>query len=114
MPVELRFDPMREVIGCFERLYPDMSAKLGFAAGLHEQEGAWGATTFPDDGSTPEIVLDISLPLEHALEILSHELAHVAAGPEAEHGPAWEAAFDALHAEYCRRYEAVLAERNAD
>ena len=43
------------------------------------------------------------LPLDEATEVLAHELAHVATGIEAEQGPAWEAAYAAISAEYRRR-----------
>ncbi len=37
--------------------------------------------------------------------MLAYEFTHVAAGIDAEHGPAWEAAFAAIHAEYRRLAE---------
>ncbi len=42
------------------------------------------------------------LRVADAVEILAHELAHVAVGSDEEHGKAWEEAFDAIHNEFDR------------
>ena len=54
-----------------------------------------GETFFPDDGSTPVISINGRLKrgVQGTLDILAHELAHVAAGTEAEHGPEWKKAY---------------------
>lgn len=60
-----------------------------------------GQAHFPDDDGTPSIQIDIDCPIRHAVEVLGHELAHVAAPHDENHGPDWEAAFAAIHEEYC-------------
>ena len=42
------------------------------------------------------------MDIENATEIFAHELAHVAVGYDAGHGPEWDTAFDAILDEYNR------------
>ena len=55
----------------------------------------------PGDGIGPEIIAE-GVKVLDAVEILSHELAHVAVGADHEHDEVWEAAFDAIFKEYNR------------
>jgi len=57
-----------------------------------------GETFFPDDESTPVISINGMLKrgVQGTLDILAHELAHVAAGTAAEHGPEWKKAYEEL------------------
>jgi len=57
-----------------------------------------GETFFPDDGSIPVISINARLKrgVQGSLDILAHELAHVRAGIEAEHGPEWKVAYHEL------------------
>lgn len=96
-------DPFQAVISAVHALYPDAVAAVQWVEGLHAEQGAWGCTEF--DALPPGVALislDASMPVSAAVEVLAHELAHVIAGPDAEHGPEWEQAFSAIHAEYCR------------
>ncbi len=100
------FDPFGLIVEIFNDLYPDTPCEIIFSEGLHKGDGdPWGCTTFPDDGSDPQVVIDVETPLRHAVEILAHELAHVAVGGECdeEHGEDWEKAFSAIHQEYVSR-----------
>lgn len=87
----------------FERLYPAKSpkiTKIEWAEYVFDgNEEVCGYTNFRPDGSI-HIRISGQLPVIHAVEIFAHELAHVAAGADVEHGEAWEKAFDAIHAEY--------------
>ena len=58
-------------------------------------------TNFCDDGEI-QILVDPNVDIENATEIFAHELAHVAVGYDAKHGPEWDAAFDAILDEYNR------------
>lgn len=100
MTVEIGFDPFRLVIDAFEHLHPDAHCRLQWAEGVG---GAHGCTGFPDGGGTPLVTVNIDTPIRHAVETMAHELAHVAAGHDAGHGPEWEAAFAAIHHEYNAR-----------
>lgn len=95
-------DPIPVVFKAYLNLYPD---KLPDLIQLTWSEApmteGWGTTTFCDDG---KVVIEINnkLTLEHYPEIMAHELAHVAAGLEEEHGEAWEIAFEAIFNEFNR------------
>jgi hypothetical protein len=99
-------DPFAMVVQVVHDLYPEAIAVVRWCNGLHEQHGAWGCTEF-DVPNGPLISLDVAMPVLGAVEVLAHELAHVVAGPEAEHGAEWESAFAAIHREYCRRVESL-------
>ena len=93
-------DPFVRVYEVFRQLYPDKDCRCFWTDDL---EDAYGVTQFYDDSrSIPEIFISTDLPVKHAVEILAHELAHVAVGADADHGESWENAFEAIHREYCR------------
>lgn len=100
----------------FKRLYPvkgQQIMKIEWAENVFDgNEEACGYTNFRPDGSI-HILISGQLPVVHATEIFAHELAHVAAGADAEHGEAWEKAFDAIHAEYMNLIQKGVIE-NAD
>ena len=88
----------------FKNLYPDKDCKCQWVPELEkcdDGEQPLGVTTFADNG---EVYVDIvaTLPVTDAIEILAHELAHVAVGATEDHGKAWEEAFDKIHAEFDR------------
>lgn len=92
----------------FKRLYPPQSQKIieiDWSENVFDgDEEAGGVTVFETDGSI-RILISGQLSVVDAVEVFAHELAHVAAGPEAEHGEAWENAFDAIHTEYMKMIE---------
>ena len=65
---------------------------------------AKGVTLFPDSAS-PIILLDATLRrgVQGTLDILAHELAHVVAGLDAEHGDAWKAAYARIYKAACEQ-----------
>ncbi|WP_378773978.1 hypothetical protein [Methylopila musalis] len=81
--------------------YPGLDCIVRFVS--FPEEGPFGETFFPDDGSRPVVQVAVGIPLEGSIEVMAHELAHVVAGHDAGHGPAWEAAFAAIHAAYVAR-----------
>lgn len=106
----LRSDPIGNVVEVFNRLFPGIEVAIDFVSGLKDAEDAWGVTHFPDDGGPPSISLDVDLEYRHVVEILAHELAHVAAPDDEDHGEKWEAAFSLIHAECSKDAEAAQAE----
>lgn len=112
-PSPFRNDPFSAVADVFEALYPGhhynafLSSEPMFEEDANGDAGKefYGYTAFSDDGSVAEIVVYGGIALTDAVEVFAHELAHVAVGPNAEeeHGEAWKAAFEAIHAEYTRR-----------
>ena len=98
----------------FKNLYPEKSAECEWVPELEPSEDGhevFGVTTFSDDSVFVEI--SAKLPVVDAVEILAHELAHVAAGSDADHGPEWEAAFDAIFDEYNRLGYEFYPEHNS-
>lgn len=81
-----------------------MAAEIVWVGGL--DDGHLGETIFPDDGSRPIIQIGVDKIIPQAMDILAHELAHVAAGPEAGHDATWESAYDAIHRKYTEIIEA--------
>jgi hypothetical protein len=91
-------NPLQDVLDAFTRLYPELAVTVHIAP----TEAGLGFTEFPDDGSTPSICVDPGLPYSGVMDILAHELAHVAAGSAEDHGPVWQAAYDAIRDDYER------------
>lgn len=96
-------DMFSMVYKAFKRLYPEKDCNCQWQpAQMTSADGknVLGLTTYGDDGN---VYVDISTNLKvvDAIEILAHELAHVAVGEEVEpHGEEWEEAFDAIHNEF--------------
>lgn len=97
-------DPFAIIYQAFKRLYPNKPCEIWWDVPRDEEvdKDAYGVTNFPDDGSIPHIFVYPNYPVYQQTEILAHELAHVAVGPEHEHDEAWSTAFDAIHEEYGR------------
>ncbi len=85
----------------FKSLYPDKEYIAFMGEHLEDEEGkpVFGYTEYLD-GEKPVITIDAGLTIKDATEIFAHELAHVAAGMEAEHGEKWEREFDRIHKKY--------------
>lgn len=62
-----------------------------------------GETRWTDNGGPALILINVQLRrgVQGTLDILAHELAHVAAGFDAGHGPAWRSKYDELYTIAC-------------
>lgn len=107
MPITLAFNPFTTVLDSARALWPDLDCEVVFAERIENEDGSehacYGMTEFPDDGSRVTVVVSAAIPLTGVVEVLCHELAHVATPEDHDHGPAWQAAFEAIHAEWGRR-----------
>jgi predicted metal-dependent hydrolase len=107
-------DPFVNVKEAFERLYPDFNYKIFLTSEKIENEGekkAYGATIWPDDEDIAVIFISTELKIMDAVEVLAHELAHVAT-PKEDHSKAWKEAFEKIHIEHeriCDEHEATNA-----
>lgn len=103
-------DPPAIVAKAFRELYPKAEYAAQLVPDLRDENGTavYGETLFPDDGSTPVICISAEAPISAAPELLAHELAHVVAGEEAGHGPAWEAAETAIFQKYNEILDAMI------
>lgn len=103
-------DPTAIVARAFRELHPDLPYYAQLVPEIKDEKGeiAFGMTTFPNDGSTPVVCVSAEAPISAAPELLAHELAHVAAGEAAEHGPEWKAAEEAIAKKYDEILEAMI------
>ena len=96
-------DPFAMIYQAFKRLYPDKQCEIWWEPCPGKvDEGAYGATDFHDDEGIPQVFIFTDYFVGQQVEILAHELAHIAVGPEYGHDEVWKAAFDAIHTEYDR------------
>ena len=85
-------------------MYPDKDCEIYWEPQIRDEEDGkpvYGLTDFADDGSVAVFVKP-SLEVANAVEILAHELAHVAVGVEHDHDEVWQEAFDKIFEEYNR------------
>lgn len=97
-------DMFSMVYYAFDRLYPLKPVRIWWNANIPNADDGKeraGLTSWNEDG-TIDVDISAKLPVADAVEILAHELAHVAAGENEGHGEKWEQAFDAIHAEFDR------------
>lgn len=85
------------VIKATKNLYGDLDCRIKYVEKLDEGHGA---AFFPDDGSQAQVYISAQLPLIGAVEVMAHELAHVVAGKDEDHGPKWQEAFNQINGEY--------------
>ena len=92
------------VYQAFKNLYPDKECNCEWVPNLQDDDGnnVWGVTNFYDGEEIPYIQVSSLLKVCDAIEILAHELAHVAVGEYENHGKKWVKAFDAIHEEFDR------------
>ncbi len=90
------------VYKAFTNLYPNKKCEVQWMPEIKDENGeiVFGCTTFNEDGAFVDISAGSSVM--GAVEVLAHELAHVAVGIENEHGKEWQDAFDAIFNEYGR------------
>lgn len=120
------FDPFQIVLDVFHDFYPDAEPATIWYVGKvtdwnnKEMKKVWGLTSFPDDLTKPiTIDIKVDMPVHAAVEILAHELAHLAAGRKyscratgtkegdrLSHGPKWERIFARMQKEYEKRVQA--------
>lgn len=95
-------DMFAMVWSAFKRLYPDKNCEIYWEPQIRDAEDgkpAYGMTDFADDGSVAVFVKP-SLEVADAVEVLAHELAHVAVGIEHDHDEVWQEAFNKIFEEY--------------
>lgn len=88
----------------FKNLYPDKDCQVYWEPQIRDEEDGkpvYGLTDFGDDG-TVSVFVKPSLEAADAVEILAHELAHVAVGIEHDHDEVWQEVFDKIFDEYNR------------
>ena len=93
-------DPFAMVWMAYKKLY-DKPCEVAFdSKEFYGEDAGYGVTIFPDDGSAPQVAIFTEFPIVEQVEVLAHELAHVAVGIEHDHDDVWKDAFDAIFEEY--------------
>lgn len=103
-------DPFSLLWQAFLNLFPGKDCEVSWLPEIPADENGetgYGFTEFAD-GEKPRVVVSADLRVSDAIEVLAHELAHVATGIESEHGAAWQAAFEAIFQEYGRIAEEMF------
>lgn len=101
MKTPFKNDPFALVWIAFKRLYPDKECECMWNPDVKTDEDGnevFGVTQFTDKGIFVSVTPEISV--RDSIEVLAHELAHVAVGYECEHEEEWEDAFEAIFNEY--------------
>lgn len=98
-------NPFETIIGIMKEHYPDAECDIYFGESMTDGKETFGCTLFPEETGYHTIVVEVhpSLSLTDATEILAHELAHVAAGVDAEHNEEWEKVFSHIHEEFRKK-----------
>lgn len=89
----------------FKNLYPDKDCKCFWEPNIRDDEDGnecYGLTDFDEETGEVFVFVKPSLKMVDAIEILAHELAHVAVGVEHDHDEEWEKAFEGIFNEYNR------------
>lgn len=93
-------NPFVEVIEAAEKIYNIKGKyKIAFTTDLDKTENCYAVTRFCENGEII-IVLDINNSYICVVESLIHELAHVAAGYEADHNEKWQLAYNSIVEKY--------------
>ena len=104
MKTPFKNDPFSMVWEAFKNLYPDKDCECFWESRIRDAADGHpclGLTDFGEDGAI-YVYVKPTLTVNDAIEILAHELAHVAVGIEHDHDEAWETAFDNISVEYDR------------
>lgn len=106
-------DMLSIVKQAFDNLYPGKTVEIWWNLAIPQPKKGrvCGITSFCETPSGEGIVLidiDPTLRVVDSVEVLAHELAHVAAGEQEGHGDKWAAAYDAIKAEYDRITEGMF------
>jgi len=96
------YNPLQSIIDAAIKVSPDIDCIIQFDPRMGNGENAppYGETAFDTDATI--VSINGNIPISVSLEILAHELAHVIARENADHGDKWEATFQGILNEYNR------------
>lgn len=75
---------------------------------MHKSSKAYGETVWNDEGIF--IQIDCETPMVGVVEVLAHELAHVAAGHSNAHNDVWKNEFDYINQKYNEMMGKIIQE----
>jgi len=105
-------DPFDTLLQIFIEKHPKINVRIQFGTPDEEPlsiSGGLGCTSFPgpedEKGSPAIITVDGTLDrgVQGTVDILAHELAHVAVGPDHEHDDVWEAEYAGFYEAFSER-----------
>jgi len=114
--MNVTFNPFDFAFAVVDEVHPNLNFELCFAYLDDEEiptsryEGPWGCAEFGVDGDIDRVVIDPRLPLCAFAEILMHEVAHLVAGPDAEHSDVWNEEFAKLNVKYNEMFEKAYSD----
>lgn len=114
--MNVTFNPFNFALSVVSEAYPDLDFELCFAYLDDEDiptsryQGPWGCAEFGTEGAQDSIVIDPRLPINAFAEILMHEVAHLVAGPDAEHSEKWDEIFMQLNNKYNDMFEKAYSQ----
>jgi len=106
-------NPVDVLLKVCNDLYPEFDAEIYLMSSeaidkFYKESGGEGKAPFGitvgEDNDNYDILIDANVPYMALIEVLSHEIAHVVAGFEAEHGEEWEKVFSEIHGAYCEYF----------
>lgn len=99
-------DPFAMTYEAYKRIYKKDCIVNWYTEELMGEIGGYGKDVYGfaefSENEIPRVYINAKAPVENAVELLAHELAHVAVGADKDHGPEWEEAFENIHKEYER------------
>lgn len=100
----LAFDPINLLLEIFARRWPDKRVEVAWVSELKKDRDVWGCAAEGHGEEPWAVMVDVEAPFHAVIELVAHELAHVAVGlthdDPSGHGEAWSKAFDELHEAY--------------
>lgn len=111
--IKMLYNPFDMIFEAIKRVC-DVEATLIFVR-EEDCDEAWGFMQKNDDGSFT-IAINSKIPLEHSLEVIAHEAAHIMAKSNekqkgAEHDEEWEMWFDNINREYMQIYIETISRK---
>jgi len=97
-------DPIQVIIDIFEQRHPKKKVIVQYVQGMKEKADAYGETFFPNDGGIPIVSIDVEISIIGAIDVLAHELAHVAIGPDGKHGEKWDNEYTEINNSFHKKF----------
>ncbi len=97
--IEMLLNPFQIIIDVVSKRWPETSCEIYFAIDDGEDECQRNYTHWDNDGNVA-IVINPHEKYIDCVEFLAHELAHVVAGHDADHGPEWGRIFYIIYEDY--------------
>ena len=96
-------DPFAMTYEAYKRIYKKDCIVNWYTEELVDKIGGYGKDVYGfaefAESEIPKVYINAKVPVENAVELLAHALAHVDVGADKQHGQGWEEAFENVHNE---------------